>query len=109
MYGGKDFDMLSVLYLTDDGNYIVVGESASTDIEGCTNHGSYDYFIIKYDAEWNLKWVDMVSGNSGDILGSLLLTSENALILVGESESINIEGCINKGSSDCYIVKYSLR
>jgi hypothetical protein len=109
MFGGNGYDLLSAFYNLDDGGYIIAGESASSDIEGCTNHGSSDYFLMKYDADWNLKWVDMVGGNSGDILGSLLVTSENAFILAGESKSINIEGCINKGSSDCYILKYGPR
>ena len=54
MYGGSCCDAAESIQQTSDGGYIVTGDSYSTDIPGCTNHGLADYSLLKLDADGNL-------------------------------------------------------
>ncbi|HYV92287.1 MAG TPA: hypothetical protein VE978_10905 [Chitinophagales bacterium] len=49
--GGSDDDMLSSLQLTDDGGYILCGQSTSNDGDVKGNHGNEDVWIVKLKAE----------------------------------------------------------
>jgi hypothetical protein len=55
MYGGSGNDSLSSIIQTDDGGFIAVGGSDSTNIDGTTNHGQSDAYVLKLDPSGNLQ------------------------------------------------------
>ena len=105
-WGGNNADHFTSVILSDDGGFVAVGETKSTDIEGFTNNGSRDAYIIKYDKDGNVLWQKDWGGKYNDYFESVVLTNDGDFIVVGHSNSLNIEGLPNKGSSDAIIVKY---
>ena len=49
-YGGSGDDEATSIQQTSDGGYVVAGFSNSNDGDITNNHGGYDYWILKIDA-----------------------------------------------------------
>ncbi|MBN2444130.1 MAG: dockerin type I repeat-containing protein [Spirochaetales bacterium] len=105
MYGGNYGDTSTSIRKTPGNGYIICGYSSSTNIEGCTNHGSYDYHLIKINEEGIIEWQTMIGGHDLDIAASLAITTDNGFIIGGYSVSTDTGGCLNHGENDYYIVK----
>lgn len=108
-YGGTDYDHLWNLQQTTDGGFILGGFSRS-DISGDKTEdskGSYDFWIIRIDAEGEILWQNTIGGDGFDELKDLAQTADGGFILGGESES-GISGDktdSNRGLRDYWIVK----
>ena len=68
---------------TSDGGYILGGASNS----GPDNHGNFDYWVIKLDANGNKLWEKSFGGTGDDECFSAQLTSDGGYVLAGYSNS----------------------
>jgi hypothetical protein len=111
MYGGSGNEGLGqlpgnpIIYPTNDGGYIVAGVSGSTDIPGVFNHGGWDYYLLKLDADGAVVWQQMYGGSSSDEAYSIQQTSDGGYIVAGYSGSTDIPGVTNHGGFDYYLLK----
>ena len=127
--GGNKDDEITSIAVTEDGDYIVVGnfKSAEIDLENGINirnsssNGSYyDVVVIKYDSEGRQKWAKKIGNFYDDKINSIISTKDGGYIVGGnfESDSINLGNGITltnnseKGQywakkSDGMIIKYS--
>jgi hypothetical protein len=103
--GGTADDHLSSIKPTSDGNYIVVGSTSSTDGDVTGNHGSSDGLVIKIDGMGNIIWKKLIGGSGLDGFGSVLINSQNELIVAGATQSNDGDVTGLKGGEDCWIVK----
>ncbi len=107
--GGGSNDELYLIEQTTDGGYILAGKSESnlSGDKSESSNGSYDYWIIKTDANGNILWQNTIGGDSGDDLYSIQQTADGGYILGGSSLSTisgdKTEGWI--GWYDYWIVK----
>ncbi len=90
-FGGDGNDMLSSVFQTSDGGYIIGGYSTSN-ISGDKTENSMggiyqDYWIIKTDSSGNIQWQNTIGGNKSDILRSLKQTNDGGYIIAGHSDS----------------------
>ena len=92
-FGGSALDVGYAVAQTDDGGYIIVGE---TDSYGA---GSYDVYLIKTDAEGNQQWFKTFGGSDDDGAYSVQQTSDGGFIIAGWTESWGA------GASDVYLIK----
>ncbi|MBA3647783.1 MAG: T9SS type A sorting domain-containing protein [Chitinophagales bacterium] len=108
-FGGSSDDYLNSIQQTADGGYILGGWSQSG-ISGDktqASQGSYDYWIVKTDANGVKQWDTRFGGSSDDRLWSLQQTTDGGYILGGYSQS-GISGDktqASQGASDYWIVK----
>ncbi len=65
-FGGTGVDRCLDLWKTIDGNFIVVGETESTDGHFPATHGSRDVVLMKIDLNGNILWAKTFGGNSID-------------------------------------------
>jgi pyocin large subunit-like protein len=109
LLGGSSSDNATHIQQTTDGGYIISGSSESSDngdVSG-TNHGSYDYWIVKLDDLGNIVWNKLLGGSSNETATNIQQTSDGGYILSGFSSS-SASGNVsetNHGSSDYWIVK----
>jgi hypothetical protein len=108
-YGGNSGDELTTMVATNDGGYLLGGNSYS-DVSGDktqVRRGYFDYWIIKVDASGNKLWDKTFGGTGDDFLRTILLTSDGGYLLGGTSFS-DISGDKSQGvsgQSDYWLVK----
>lgn len=85
-YGGAKTDHLAAITATQDGGFIVAGE---TDSFGA---GKYDYWLMKLDADGKIEWQKTYGGLDNDYARTVVQTSEGGFIVAGESRSFGAGG-----------------
>jgi hypothetical protein len=109
LLGGSSYDYASNIQQTSDGGYIISGysySSANGDVSG-TNHGSYDYWIVKLDALGNIVWNKLLGGSGPETASNIQQTTDGGYIISGYSSSSangDVSGT-NHGDYDSWIVK----
>ena len=107
--GGSFDDELKSVHQTDDGGYILGGESWS-DLTGDKTEkriGGVDFWVVKIDSIGDIQWQNTIGGSNNDYLNSIQLTTDGGYILGGYSRS-NISGDKSEnsiGGYDYWIVK----
>ncbi|HET7153022.1 MAG TPA: T9SS type A sorting domain-containing protein, partial [Candidatus Kapabacteria bacterium] len=90
---------------TSDGGYIVAGASNSSNQDVTGNHGGYDYWIIKLDANGNIQWQKSLGGSGWEVAFSIQQTIDGGYIVAGSSGSNDGNVTNNHGGADFWIVK----
>lgn len=107
--GGNQEDNIKELIRTNDGGYILGGESDSDNSPDKSENsmGSMDYWIVKIDSLGSIVWENTIGGSGGDILTSIDQTDDGGAICGGYSYS-SISGdktIATRGYADYWIVK----
>lgn len=105
-YGGSSDDVFYDIEVLKDGSYIAVGYSLSKDLIGVTTSSQEDGLIVKYDSNGNLKYVNVLAGDSSDIYRGLSATSDGGYVVVGSTLSSDI-GFTQGNVGDGILFKYS--
>jgi hypothetical protein len=92
-FGGSNDDYLRSLIQTDDGGYVITGETSSY------GTGKADIWIIKLDSKGNKLWDKIFGGIDDDWINSLLQTDDGGYVLVGKTYSFGA------GEGDAWIIK----
>jgi hypothetical protein len=109
LLGGNNNERANCIQQTTDGGYIAIGfsgSSANGNVTG-TNHGSYDYWIVKLDASGNISWNKLLGGANTDEPKSIQQTTDGGYVIAGYSMS-SANGDVsttNHGNNDYWIVK----
>ncbi|AUD05554.1 hypothetical protein [Spirosoma pollinicola] len=87
MYG--TYSIYGSMIATADGGYLLGGSCASGVGGDKTqpSKGSYDYWILKLDANGNKQWDKVFGGNKDDLLVSVLASADGGYVLGGNSNS----------------------
>jgi uncharacterized delta-60 repeat protein len=80
-YGGSEWDCASSIQQTNDGGYIVAGETISF------GAGSSDIWVLKLNSAGDIEWQKTYGGSSGDRAYSIQQTSDGGYTVAGETES----------------------
>ena len=105
--GGSDWDEAWSVRQTTDGGYIVAGRSRSSDGDVTTNHGGFDFWVVKLDDIGIIEWQKSLGGSMDDIAYSVRQTMDGGYIVTGESQSNDGDASGLHGSSDYWVVKLS--
>jgi hypothetical protein len=103
--GGSLMDDAKSIIQTNDGGFIVVGSSESSDSDVTVNHGSFDYWIVKLNSMGTLIWQKSYGGSGADFAESVQETSDGGLIIAGYTSSNDGDVTSNNGSYDFWILK----
>jgi len=108
-FGGELPDRLSALQQTSDGGYVLGGYSSSPPSGNKTsaNHGGWDYWLIRLDANGDKVWEQSFGGSGNDELFSVRETSGGGFILGGRSSSpvSGTKTSTNWGGNDYWAVR----
>jgi hypothetical protein len=92
-----------------DGSIYISGNTESN-LDGQTNNGGSDIFVIKYDTSGNKIWTKLLGGSSDDLPSSEITTGTNGSIYVSGSTSGNLYGQTNNtnGGYDAFVIKLNV-
>ncbi|WP_181391743.1 PKD domain-containing protein [Methanospirillum lacunae] len=103
--GGSGDDEALSLIRTTDGGYLIGGYTNSTDGNVSGNHGNYDAWVVKLDADGNLLWQKCLGGSGDDGTESVIQDSDNGYLIAGYTASDDGDVSGNHGNYDAWIVK----
>jgi len=92
-YGGSDRDVARTIQQTNDGGYIVAGDSESF------GAGLSDIWILKLDSNGSVEWQQTYGGSDRDVVRTIQQTGDGGYIVAGDTESFGA------GLSDIWILK----
>ena len=105
-YGGSKNDSAQSVTATTDGGYIVLGHTQSNDNDITDKQDdSFDYWILKFDANDQLQWQKTYGGSLDDRGNDIIETSDGGYAILGYSFSNNDDVSNNAGLQDYWIVK----
>jgi hypothetical protein len=105
-YGGSKNDSAQSVLKTLDGGYVLLGytQSMDGDITDKQNE-SYDYLVIKFDAENNLQWSKTYGGSDDDRGSSIAQTLDGGYAILGYTSSNDQDVTNNAGLKDYWVAK----
>ncbi len=104
-FGGAKFDAAQSVTLSQDGGFIIAGNTKSIDQDVNENQGENDIWLLKTDARGNMIWQKTFGGQGLDYGFDVLETIDGSVILIGNSTSPDFMGLTNKGKSDAVLIK----
>ena len=105
IYGGYSNDALRFVSPTNDGGFIAVGNTESSNILGYHGPNLKDAWIIKLDSLGNMQWQKAYGGTNVDYASIIKQTSDGGYIVGGYTTSNNGDVSINKGGVDFWLFK----
>jgi hypothetical protein len=104
-FGGSDNDRSYNVLQTNDGGFILIGASESSDFDITDSKGSYDFWAVKLGAQGALQWTRSFGGGEIDIAYDIALTLEGNYLIVGDARSSDQDVSVNFGNADVWLVE----
>ena len=104
-FGGSEIDEASAIVKTDDGNFLIAGDTRSIDNDVSNNKGAADLWLIKISPQGDLIWEKTIGGTSFDAARSIIKSQNNGFFLAGSSRSNDNDVAENKGQNDAWVLK----
>jgi len=87
------------------GNVYVVGQT-SGGLDGNSNSGGEDIFVVKYSVAGVKQWTQQFGSSSNDMAYGVVTDSSGNVYVAG-STSGGLDGYLNSGGSDIFVIKYN--
>jgi hypothetical protein len=104
-YGGASFDSARDIKKLNNGDFAIIGNTRSSTLDFSSNYGQNDIALLIIDANGHLKNTYTGGGSGLDFGEALIQTQDNAILLVGNTESNDNDVLINKGIKDIIVIK----
>jgi len=106
-FGGTHVEQGKDVLETEDGGFLLVGNSESSDFDVSNAHGSHDFWAIKINANGDKLWENTFGGLQSDFAFAVTNTSDGNFILVGDTRSSDADVSNPLGNADAWVVKFS--
>lgn len=104
-FGGSGIEESYSIALTEDNNYIIAGQTYSTDKDVTEQYGNADFWVIKIDDDGQLLWDKNYGGTDFDSARSITPTHDGGFVMAGNTKSTTIDVSENFGENDIWAVK----
>ena len=107
-YGGSSYDHFNKIMLAPDGNFLVMGQTDSNDIENINFKGSSDVIMVKYDREGNVLWEQSYGTADIDRLSFASYVKDDGFLFIPETVVLyeDGEGEYHRSTEDGIVQKY---
>ena len=102
--GTSNFDFAQDIATDSSGNVYVTGHTYGG-LDGNTNAGSSDLFVVKYDNGGIKQWTQQLGTSDGTIARGIATDSSGNVYVTGNT-SHGLDGNTSAGSEDLFVVKY---
>ncbi|MDA0793391.1 MAG: hypothetical protein O3C13_02085 [Bacteroidetes bacterium] len=105
-FGGSFEDIARGVRTTRDNGFVIIGNTESTDgdFSGKNRAGS-DYFLMKFDANFQLEWTQTYGGSKDDRGHDVVQLSDGGYALIGYSMSADGDATLNQGQHDNWLIR----
>jgi uncharacterized repeat protein (TIGR01451 family) len=102
-YGGSSNENPQYIMEVSDGNFIVVGSTASSDGDVVGQHGSDDVWVLKLNSTGSIIWQKPYGGSNSDGGSKIALSNSGNLIVLANTLSTNGDVTSNHGFVDTWV------
>ncbi len=81
-------------------------ETPIGDLDGNTNTGASDIFVVKYNSSGTKQWTKQLGTSSADYGNDVTTDSSDNIYVTGSTRG-ELDGNTNSGNYDIFLVKYS--
>jgi hypothetical protein len=106
--GGSYADYSFSIIQSNDGNFVIAGQTDSINGDVIGNHGGTDAWVVKLSSSGVLLWQKTFGGTGRESASQISQTSDGGLILAGLNTSNNGDVTGNHGNSDFWVAKLSV-
>ncbi len=92
---------------TNDGKFIITGQTNSYDGNVTNYHGSVDIWVVLLNSDGTIQWQKTLGGTDSDISSSVVQTSDNGFLISGYVRSSNGDVTNYHGNDDGWLAKLS--
>ena len=103
-YGGTSNDRSYAAVETDEGDFVIVGTTESTDVDISSPRGDYDVWVIKIAEDGTLLWERSFGGTEYEGSNAVWLDSKQVLHVFGNTFSTDKDISSPLGSSDFWLI-----
>lgn len=103
-FGGSEIEEPRGICKTNDGNFMIVGDTRSNNNDVSNNNGAADLWLIKITSDGNLLWEKTFGGSSFDAGRAIFPSQNGGFLIAGNSRSENANFS-NLGQNDGWILK----
>jgi len=104
-FGGTNNDRSFDVAETQDGGFLMIGSSESTDFDSVESRGSYDFWVVKLDAQGNKLWQKPYGGSEIDIAYAIAASGDGKYMIIGDSRSVDGDVSSAKGNADMWVIQ----
>jgi len=111
-YGDSASAILRSMIATDDGGYIMAGETNYTDVDFPIHYGSFtnaDIAVLKVDSSGNIVWSKVIGGTGDERCWAVVNGPNNGCYIIGNTPSNDNDCTGNHGGSSGSIDMYVAR
>jgi hypothetical protein len=90
-YGGTGYDYLSAIKKTQDGGYVMVGYSYSTDNNLPQNKGGSDIWVLKINNLGDIQWISSFGGSGYDFGRAIIEDVNGNFVVSGDTYSYDFD------------------
>ena len=105
--GGSNEDYAASITQTEDGGYIMTGQTQSNNGDVFGNDGGADLWVVKIDIIGEIEWERTFGGTMAEWGSSILQTSDKGYIIAGQAKSNNGDVTVAFGKDDFWVLKLS--
>ena len=108
-YGGSSDDLGKTIISTEDGGFLIVGTTTSSDgLFSGIDRGNRDVFALKLNSDGNQQWVNTYGGSNSDWAMDVIEDSQGNFVITGynRSDDEQFQG-MNRGENDIFLIKIS--
>lgn len=106
-YGGSGIDAGSKIIACTNGDFLVAGNSESSNGNVSSNKGSRDAWIVRLNPSGQIIWEKNFGGSKFDVATSAIELMDGNFIVTGYTSSTNGDVTNNHGSFDAWLLKIS--
>ncbi|MFK5972086.1 MAG: hypothetical protein QM485_02290 [Flavobacteriaceae bacterium] len=103
--GGTGIEISQDIAKTNDGSYVITGNTFSDNADVSKNNGESDIWLIKIGDDGDLIWEKTYGGIHFDAAEGVSLSSDGGFIISGNSKSEGIDTTENAGENDIWLLK----
>ncbi|WP_299115897.1 hypothetical protein [uncultured Winogradskyella sp.] len=106
-FGGNFTDTPVGAVEMNDGGFIIAGGSDSEDTDISGNKGTYDFWVVRVNADGDLVWEKSFGGTETDEARAMIKTNDGNIVIAGETRSNDLDITSNNGAADFWLIKIS--
>lgn len=102
-FGGSSLEIGYSITKTFDGNYVLAGDTRSSDADVSNFKGNTDFWVIKFDDNAQMIWEKTFGGSDFESARDVLELQSNELLISGSSKSSDNQVSENFGQNDVWV------